>query len=74
MVARWRGLAAFIPAFVATGVLEEAFVYQSGPGECDPFCSSPLSGLVFAAPLYLVAIAAGALLSTLIVMDRGSRR
>jgi hypothetical protein len=56
--AEMRGALVLLAVLVVAGALEETLV-DDEPAERDPFCSSPLTGVIFGAPFILGLIAAG---------------
>jgi hypothetical protein len=60
VTARWRELPVLVAAFVLSGVAEEVLIYDAPPGsQCDPFCSSPMIGLLLGPPLALLLVPVG---------------
>ncbi len=58
-LAGWRALPCFAAVYVAAAALLEATVHETPQGECDPFCSSPATGVVFVLPFLLVLLLIG---------------
>jgi hypothetical protein len=59
VLAGWRGVVAFIPVFVIAAIVEESIVYKPPRTDCDPFCSSPVGGVMFVLPFELAQIGLG---------------
>ena len=59
-LAGWRGVVVFIPVFVVAAIIETALIYEAPPAAgCDPFCSSPESGVAFGLPFELIVVGIG---------------
>ena len=48
------GLLVFVPVFALAAVVDEALLYVPPASECDPFCASPVDGMVLVVPLWLM--------------------
>lgn len=71
-VAVWRGMIAFIPWFLIIAAVEETLVFKPSSSECDPFCSSPLNGVIVL-PICLVVVGAGGLARVVAALWRAKR-
>jgi hypothetical protein len=73
VLAGWRGAVAFVPVYVVAAMIEQSAVYVQPTDGCDPFCSSPMHGLIFGIPFELALIGLG-ILGRRGVMSHTSRR
>lgn len=61
VVAGWRGAVVFAAVFAVAAAVEETWVYtEPNPAGCDPFCSSPWTGIFYGLPFAMLLITIGA--------------